>query len=335
MARRKRLSPATALTDAPDGAAQVKSAPPPIAAIVADVAGRVELIEAAQEHREAREDGRLVVLLPVEAVEAGHLVRDRLVANDTELDALKASIAARGQQVPIEVEDLGNGRYGLISGWRRLVALKALRRETDDKQFGQIKAFIRTLETISDAYIAMVEENEIRANLSFYERARIADQAAEKGVFPTAEIAVRELFRHASRAKRSKILSFLRLYRALDGLLRFPTALSERQGLAVVKALEAEPAIEGRIQTELEAIQPETAEDEANALTDVIYSGPFYTPPGPRAAKHPASLKALPTGIRMNTRKGRIELTGTGIDEEFIADLKIWLSQRNGARNSL
>ena len=176
----------------------------------------------------------------------------------------------------------------------------------------------------------MVEENEIRANLSFYERARIADQAAEKGVFPTAEIAVRELFRHASRAKRSKILSFLRLYRALDGLLKFPTALSERQGLAVVKALEAEPAIEGRLQAELQAIQPETPEQEADALTDAIYSGPFYAPPKPRAAKPSTAPKALPAGVQLKAGNGRIELTGTGVDAAFIADLKAWLSQRSG-----
>jgi len=262
-------------------------------------------------------------------------VRDRLVADDAEFAALKASVEGRGQQVPIEVEDLGSGRYGLISGWRRLEALRALRSETDDEKFGQIKAFIRTLVTISDAYIAMVEENEIRANLSFYERARIADQAAEKGVFPTAEIAVRELFHHASRAKRSKILSFLRLYRALDGLLRFPTALSERQGLEMVKALEAEPAMEGRIRAELQAIQPETALDEANALTDVIYSGQFYTPPKPRVAKTVGARRELPTGVRLKTGKGRIELTGTGVDAAFIAELKAWLSQRNGDLNSL
>jgi ParB family chromosome partitioning protein len=250
------------------------------------------------------------------------------VANDAELAALKASIAARGQQAPIEVEDLGNGRYGLISGWRRLEALRALQAEADEGEFGQIRAFIRTLETVSDAYIAMVEENEIRANLSFYERARISDQAAEKGVFPTAEIAVKELFRHASRAKRSKILSFLRLYRALDGLLRFPTALSERQGLAVVKALDAEPAIESRIHAELRALEPETPEDEANALTDVIYSGPFYTPSKPRAAKASSVPKALPGGVRMNTGSGRVELIGTGVDAAFIADLKAWLADR-------
>ena len=311
MARRKRLSPAAALTDAPETAPEAKSDRPPIASIVADVAGRVELIEAVQEHTDARADGRLV-------------------ADDAELAALKASIAARGQQSPIEVEDLENGRYGLISGWRRLEALRALQGETDDADFGQIRASIRTLETVSDAYIAMVEENEIRANLSFYERARIADQAAEKGVFPTAEIAVRELFRHASRAKRSKILSFLRLYRALDGLLRFPTALSERQGLAVVKALEAEPAMEGRIQAELQAIQPETPEDEANALTDVIYSGPFYTAPKPRPEKPAATPKATPEGVQLKTGNGRIELTGTGVDATFIADLKAWISQRTG-----
>jgi hypothetical protein len=34
-----------------------------------------------------------------------------------------------------------------------------------------------------EAYLAMVEENEIRVGLSFYERARIVARAAEAGVF--------------------------------------------------------------------------------------------------------------------------------------------------------
>jgi ParB family chromosome partitioning protein len=129
MARRKRLSPATALSDAPDGAQEVKSDRKPIASIVADVAGRVELIEAVQEHSVARADGRLVALLPVEAIEAGHLVHDRMMADDAELAALKASIAARGQQTRIEVEDLGMGamaRFRAGGGWKHCAPFRPM-----------------------------------------------------------------------------------------------------------------------------------------------------------------------------------------------------------------
>ena len=64
----------------------------------------------------AREEGRMVVTLPLEAVEEGHLVRDRLAVNTKEMTALVDSIRARGQQAPVEVVDLGAGRYGLFRG---------------------------------------------------------------------------------------------------------------------------------------------------------------------------------------------------------------------------
>lgn len=51
----------------------------------------------------------------------------------------------------------------------------------------------------------MVEENEVRANLSHYERGRIAVLAAEQGHFTHVEEAVARLSGAASKAKRSKI----------------------------------------------------------------------------------------------------------------------------------
>ena len=75
----------------------------------------------------ARETGRLVLDLPLEAIAADHLTRDRLPVEDEEMVALKSSLAAHGQRTPIEVTPLtGEGPgalpYGLISGWRRLAA---------------------------------------------------------------------------------------------------------------------------------------------------------------------------------------------------------------------
>ena len=331
MARRKRLSPAAALTDTPERAPEVKSTHPPIASLVADAAGRDALMEAADEHRAAREEGRLVLELPLDAVEPGFLVRDRIAANDEEMETLKASIAERGQQTPIEVQDLGDGRYGLISGWRRLEALKAL--AADDPTFGRVRAFSRVLETNSEAYIAMVEENEIRANLSYYERARIAFEASEKGVFPTAEIAVRELFRHASRAKRSKILSFLRVHRSLGGVLRFPTAIGERSGLALAKVLE-DDAVAARVAQRLAESVFETAEAEMTAAMAAAAqrasegrSGATKAP-APSAAKQELAERDAPQGVRLRVGEKRVELTGGAVTEEFVKDLQMWLAKR-------
>ena len=146
------------------------------------------------------------------AVEAAHLVRDRVVLAEDEMAALSDSLRARGQQTPIEVMELDAGRYGLISGWRRLTALQQLHAETGDAAFASIKALLRRREDLSAAYVAMVEENEIRADLSFYERARIAVQAAAAGVYPDTHTAVQSSFpphghRNAPRSPASPIWS--------------------------------------------------------------------------------------------------------------------------------
>ncbi|MBV1864962.1 MAG: chromosome partitioning protein ParB, partial [Rhodobacteraceae bacterium] len=96
----------------------------------------------------------------------------------------------------------------------------------------------------TEAYVAMVEENEIRANLSHYERGRLAAVAAGQGVFESVQAAVNELFASASKAKRSKIRSFAMIHESLGDLLAFPTDLSERAGLqlaASLRAMGAEP----------------------------------------------------------------------------------------------
>jgi ParB family chromosome partitioning protein len=73
-----------------------------------------------------------------------------------------------------------------------------------------VLAVLRRPDTAAEAYVAMVEENEIRVGLSYYERARVAARAAEAGVFEDASAAIDVLFSTASKAKRSKIRSFVR-----------------------------------------------------------------------------------------------------------------------------
>ena len=67
------------------------------------------LREVTEELQAARVEGRLVQRLPLAAIEADHLVRDRIADNPEERLALQASIRARGQQTPVEVVDLGSG----------------------------------------------------------------------------------------------------------------------------------------------------------------------------------------------------------------------------------
>lgn len=193
---------------------------PPIARVAAESATAAALSDLAREMTEARENGRFILSLPLDVVDEAYLVRDRVHADPEELEALMASMRQRGQQVPIEVTALPGGRYGLISGWRRMTALRRL--STYAPEFTKVLAILRRPDTAATAYLAMVEENELRVGLSYYERARIVLRATEQGVFPDTQTALARLFAPASRAKRSKIGSFFRIVHALDGTLRFP-----------------------------------------------------------------------------------------------------------------
>jgi hypothetical protein len=160
--------------------------------------------------------------------------------------------------------------------------------------------------------------------LSYYERARIAGRTVGQGVYPDAGTALRELFRSASRAKRSKIRSFLTVVDALDGTLYFPEALGERLGLALAKALEADPSLAGRIAEALEAATPDNAESE-QATISAVMRGPKQG----RAVVAP-TRERIAEGVDLATGSdGTLTLRGRGVDAELRAALITWLKQRD------
>lgn len=367
MAKRKRLILDLADPAAPDSpndpregrAPETKAhlppgfAPPPIAPPIAQVAGDASasaaLADLAASVAAARADGRLLQRLALASIDPDHLVRDRLAADDEELAGLVDSIRAHGQRTPIEVADLGQGRYGLISGWRRITALAQL--ATEDAAFGTVLAMVRRPAHAAEAYVAMVEENEVRAGLSYYERARIAARAADLGVFASEREALRRLFANASRSRRSKIGSFLGLYRALDGTLRFPAALGERLGLDLAQALEEGRVTPDRIATALRIADPQTPGSEQAVLAiQLARPAPGAAPgaapdagssTGPAApnvsrAKHPLSPKPQPDSLRTELRPGvfltvtgfttpTLTLTGPAVDQTFRERLEAWV----------
>ncbi|MEP1202173.1 ParB/RepB/Spo0J family partition protein [Tateyamaria sp.] len=328
MAKRKRLSPAPAFEIADplgDGALETKAmngwvgTRAPIADVAGDAARQAALDEVSAELQAARTEGRMVLRLALDAVEANHLVRDRVAVDDDDMASLKDSLRDRGQQTPIEVVDLGQGRYGLISGWRRLMALQALRSEfPEDARFGHIQALVRSPDGAPDAYRAMVEENELRANLSFYERARIAVKAAEEGVYESPKHAVQSLFSSVKRAKRSKILSSTELV-VLDDHLSFPSAISEKLGLALVGAMRADAEFASRVSAALDAAEPlQDAAAERAVLEQSL-----------RRPVQPASAEQLFDGLTLQSKAGRVTVTGPRVDEALTVDLRNWLLARH------
>lgn len=288
---------------------------PPVARVAAEAAAEAALREVSAELAALRAEGRMVLRLPLAAVEDGWLIRDRLAADPDELAALTDSLRSHGQRTPIEVAELAPGRYGLISGWRRMVALRALAAE--DARFASVLALVRAPETSAEAYVAMVEENEIRAGLSYWERARVVVRAVAGGVFGSEKIALQRLFASASRAKRSKIGSFLAVVQALEGHLRFPAALPERLGLRLAAALGADAGLAPRLAQALAAAEPADAAAEQAVLSGVL-SG--RTTPPPRRA-------ALAPGLWAEGGAGRLVLGGPALDEARIARLQDWLAE--------
>ena len=204
MAKRKRLTPAQPKeldtempvleTKAFGVARTTNRTRAPIAQVAGDASTAAALQELASEVKRAKDEGRMIQAIPVAQIQSDYLTRDRLVVDGEDLRALMDSIRTRGQQTPIEVVQLGSDAYGLISGWRRLSALRQLLADTGDARFGAVKAILRQPDTAADAYIAMIEENEIRVGLSYYERARAAAKAVEQGVFETEKAALQQLF---------------------------------------------------------------------------------------------------------------------------------------------
>ncbi len=362
MAKRKRLTPAQGSYLAPDATSAPLSAAPlgassaPIAQVASEASAHAALEELSSVLAEARSKGLMIQELPLSAIDGGYLVRDRLEQNPEEMEALEASLRARGQQTPIEVvalPELVDGMtHGLISGWRRLTALTALHDGGRAPQFATVLARVIEPDSAEAAYVAMVEENEIRVNLSHYERARIAVRALKEGVFQSQKLALQGLFGNATRSRRSKIGSFVTLVESLDGLLHFPTAISERLGLALVKEIESSPAFLAALEAEM-LKTPRGTPDEELAVLNAALERPRPAAEATSPPDHPVTQGASPVrprvrsttpkmavgerlilnagpGLRLgfSPDEGKIELMGTAVGEDLLADLQDWLRRR-------
>jgi ParB family chromosome partitioning protein len=275
----------------------------PIAQVAAETAaafdprGAEERAEAARdrvvatEFRAAQDRGLVMLELALDQIDADALVRDRVVIDTDELEELKASIARNGLRLPVEVfaqAPAGQGadttRFGLLSGYRRLMAIRALREATRDPRYDKVKAVLREPEAMGGSFAAMVEENEIRAGLSHFERGRITVIASQQGAFANVEAAVDALFPVASKAKRSKIRSFALIFEELGDLLRFPDQIKEREGLRIAQALR--DGGETRLRAGLARSSALDAEDEARQIAAILAE--LDTPrPDPRKGGRP------------------------------------------------
>lgn len=342
MAKRKRLSPAI-LQGSPTELGAAGSAPerksflPPIAGIASDAASSAMIEEISHEMQKARTEGRMVLLVKLGDIELNHLVRDRVGGKDKALEELESSIRARGQQTPVDVVALEPGRYGLISGWRRCQAIAKLATDAGQRaEDAEVRVLLRAPKDASDAYLSMVEENELRVGLSYYERARIAAKAVEQGVFDTSKAALLSLFNTASRSKRSKIRSFLGVVQALDEVLKFPQEIGERLGLQLARQLDENAGFAAYLTRQLRQEIPKTAKNEQDIL--VLAMKEFAKKDGlersletkPKVKAHPYSERELRPGllVRVYRDTGQIVLSGEALTPTLRGKLLTWLEGR-------
>lgn len=268
---------------------------------VAERAGLARDQADAEALREARGQGLLLLEIPLDEIDADALVRDRVVIDAEELEELKASIARNGLRLPVEVfarPGTDGTAYGLLSGYRRLMAVRALRDLTRDGRYDKIRAILRDPEAMGGSFAAMVEENEIRASLSHYERGRIAVIAAQQGAFANTEMAVDALFPVASKAKRSKIRSFALIFEELGDMLKFPDLIREKDGLRLAAALRegAEPKLREAL-AEREPVDPAGEE----SLLAGILAGLDAPKADPRRGGRPRTIREATPQRKLST----------------------------------
>lgn len=318
----------------------------PIAQVAAEVAGQYQTgtpemrrDEAqAAAYRAAEGQGRLIKQIALAEIDATSMQRDRTIVDAEALQELEFSIAEHGLRLPIEVYELGKPmagkRYGLLSGYRRFVAQQNLLAREQDEAFGLIKAVVRDPAEMGGAFVAMVEENEIRQDLSHFERGRIAAIAAQQGAFASTEAAVGEMFAAASKAKRSKIRSFAMIFEELGDVLQFPESLREKDGLRLAQSLRSGAG--ARLREALGAGQGGNAKAEWTLIESVLAENPD-APVDAKRGGRPTSVQKgetvkTNTGVTMQASKDAqghlIRFSGKGVTPDMIAKIMRDIQER-------
>lgn len=252
-------------------------------------------------------------LIPLAEIRDDALLRDRTALDPVLLDELLTSIQAEGLRQPIEVWALSQPtdghRYGLISGLRRLTAFRRLA-SSPTSTVDAIPAYVRTRQDFPATMAAMVSENEIRAEITPWEKGTLIAAAVDEQIFDTSDAAVAALYPALSRQKRARLRAFALVVEELHGAISTPERLSVtrmerlaatlRGGFAeVIRDILADHCDSG-LETQWSALAPVFAEAATSTEEEVLHQ-PFLTPGRPRRLLH------LRQGLTL-----RRELTRTG-----------------------
>ncbi len=264
--------------------------------------------------------------IPLAEIDEAALIRDCSVLDAQALEELQLSIAAHGLRLPVEVFPLAEPRpplaYGLISGLRRLMAFRELHETARDGRYAAIPALIRPAAPEAEALAAMVEENEMRASLSPWERGRIAWAAVREGTFATLDDAVAQLFPTAHRNKRARLRAVAYAVDELGTHLTDPELLTEKQIVRLAAALQA--GFGEVIRTALEEADLAAAGAEWRLLQSILTEAEHEAaaPEIPRRPGRPRRLLRLHQGLTLRRERTRtgwcVHLTGPEATSDFV-----------------
>ncbi len=250
---------------------------------------RAENDALAHEYVAIRRAGLITRMIPLDAVVAEVLVRDRKPGPDPELDELVASIRDVGLSNPIRVEEREDGRFELVQGFRRLSAYRHLR-DAEGEAWAEIPAgMLPRGEGVAGMYRRMVDENMVRKDLSFAEMAATAQAYAADPdtAVDNVDDAVKELFKSAGYQKRSYIRSFARLLDLIGPLLAYPQEVPRNLGLALLRRLEDDGSL-GRVLAErLAGWDNRSVQDELDVLRQLAAIEPAAEEAAPPVAVNP------------------------------------------------
>lgn len=246
----------------------------------------------------------LIEEIPHNAIDENYYLRDRVSSNDSADHELRTSIKLHIQKMPIEVVQIAyrdaHRRYGLVSGYRRLQAIRFLQNE-GYPEFNTIKACVLPHDHRS-ALIAQAIENDVRKDISPFERAFFVHRAAGTEAFSNVVDVIAHMYQHASASKISKIMSSVKLVDFIGDLVVHKNCIQEATGLRLVRYLEA-GAGDLKLQRMLrEASIDRTSEEELGLLNTYLKEAkPLYE----RQTGNAAHRAGVPSGLSPKMEESR------------------------------
>lgn len=255
--------------------------------------------------------------IPTATIDEHALPRDRCVVDSTALDELRHSIATNGLRLPIEVFATETG-YGLLSGYRRLMAVRALE-EIHGERFATINAIVQPPASLVDGFARVVEENDIRQSLTPWERGRTLVAAREMGL-ETLDAAQARLYPHANRRKRSRLRMLAEVVEAMDDWIEAPEDWSENRLLRLAAVLRA-----GWDKLLFAALENATPGAEWAAMLPLIEEAEALPTEQRGTPNRPRRLARLPYGLTLRREKNRtgyvLHITGRRATDAVVGEV--------------